>query len=228
MKTQRLFQVLLTATALASANSALALQESLLFECNEDAGVIGVSKSRSEFGQNYNTHPGFKAQSANGKYRTWTIAAVSSTTRDFEWICRIGNSNAVINVWHQTTPRDELIEKYGVKHESCGAFRKLRMKYGDKTIVQDEIMESDGCEDPKFTLDVFYFAKGSRPFFKNDDAYYFEEKIRVPRSDGGTRDVSITGGIDSGLLTTESGNIRSKLPITSKTIDDLLLRRFKR
>lgn len=201
----------------ASACNAFAMQPSLVFECNEDASVMGMSISVSEFGRDYSTHPGFRSQSTDGKYKVWTVPAGQSL-RTFEWSCRIDGQDAWIKVWHQSTPKNDLIDKYGILHERCGVFRKVQVIYADKVVLKDIFMESDGCEELKFTLDTLYFAKMPPQSTGGVGGFWFSGSVlRGNRSD------SVWGAIDSSLTTVAYARKQSKLPIIDKIFIDLFL-----
>jgi hypothetical protein len=146
--------------SLAMAGSAQSrIQTSYLFECNEKTSVIGMAESKSDFETNYDTHEGWRSQSIDGSYRVWAVPS-GATIRSFDWSCKIRGQDAVIKIWHQSTSKDELIDKYGIQHERCGAFRKLRFTYAGKVILQDILMQSDGCDlTPAPRLKTMYFSQ---------------------------------------------------------------------
>jgi hypothetical protein len=135
------------------------MQTSYVFECNEKTSLLGLTESKADFGVDYDSHIGWRSSSSDGTYRILTVPA-GATMRTFEWVCSIGGKDAVIKIWHQSTPKNELIDKYGIQHERCGLSRRIRFTYADKVILQDVLMRNDGCDQmPMAKLSSLYFGK---------------------------------------------------------------------
>lgn len=222
----KFFKICIFIAAFIVVNPVFSFQKSLVFECNEEANVIGMVESFSNFGADYDRHLGWKSGEANDKYRTWAIPS-GATIRTFEWKCKIQSKTAALKILHKITPKDALIEKYGNKYENCGATRVISLSFSEKILLNDILIESNGCDVAVVQLHTIFFTQLPRSTKLLKSGYRIQ-------GHGYPKDFIIDIDIDLNRFfysyqdSSKAGSkntVEGKLPLTNAQFTELLLRK---
>lgn len=143
--------------------AAYALESSIILQCNEEASVISVVRSQSEFGKLGRDHLGWSSLSQNGKIRSTEFPYALRVGRSISASCSIAGKKIDVAL--------RQVERSSIRDE-CDETIRLDIKVGGVSVIDSVPFGFSGCVDEDANLEAFYFSlptwepKGIRPGFQ--------------------------------------------------------------